>query len=155
RSRHNKSRIAQPFCPCLHGGSRTGASRLGEAVPRHACLCRPLAYCHGYNPQAGRRAPCRRWRDGEFMSRHLPSTPAGVLPSLQADAQHLISAQTAPRRTILVVEDDFFLRSAVVDVLCRHGFTVFAALDTNKAWDYLQSEAIDLLVTDIRLPGFV
>jgi DNA-binding response OmpR family regulator len=89
------------------------------------------------------------------MSRDLPSLPAGVLPSSQADATHLISVQATPRRTILVVEDDFFLRSAVVDVLCRYGFTVFAAWDTNRAWDYLQSEAIDLLLTDIRLPGFV
>src|SRR5262249_15488292 len=89
------------------------------------------------------------------MSRDLPSLQAGVLPSLQADAPHLISAPAAPHRTILVVEDDFFLHSAVVDVLRRHGFTVFAAWTTNKAWDYLQSEAIDLLLTDIRLPGFV
>jgi len=89
------------------------------------------------------------------MSRDLPPLPAGVLPSLQADATHLISVQATPRRTILVVEDDFFLHCAAVDVLLRHGFTVFAAWDTNKAWDYLQSEAIDLLVTDIRLPGFV
>jgi DNA-binding NtrC family response regulator len=90
-----------------------------------------------------------------FMSRYLPSLPAGAPPSLQADATRLISVNATPRRTILVVEDDFFLHSAVVDVLRRHGFTVFAALDTNKAWDYLQSEAIDLLFTDIRLPGFV
>jgi DNA-binding response OmpR family regulator len=90
------------------------------------------------------------------MSRDLPLLPAcAAVPSLQADAARLISAQEVPRRTILVVEDDFFLHSAVVDVLCRRGFTVFAARDTNKAWDCLQCEAIDLLVTDIRLPGFV
>jgi DNA-binding NtrC family response regulator len=78
------------------------------------------------------------------------------LPSLQArDIPQMIAAQTAPRRTILVVEDDFFLQSAVVDILGRHGFTVLAASDTNKAWENLQNETIDLLVTDIRLPGFV
>jgi DNA-binding response OmpR family regulator len=65
------------------------------------------------------------------------------------------SLQVKPRRTVLVVEDDFFLRSAVVDVLSRHGFAVFEAADTDRAWDFLRSEAIDLLFTDIRLPGFM
>jgi DNA-binding NtrC family response regulator len=77
------------------------------------------------------------------------------LPSLQADVLSGSAAQTAPPRRILVVEDDFFLRSVVVDVLRRHGFSVFEARDTDKAWDFLQREAIDLLFTDIRLPGFV
>jgi two-component system, response regulator PdtaR len=77
------------------------------------------------------------------------------LPSLQADVLRRTAAQAAPRRSILVVEDDFFLRSAVVDVLSRHGFTVFEARDTDKACDVLQNEAIDLLFTDIKLPGFI
>lgn len=77
------------------------------------------------------------------------------LSSLQVEAPHRTVAQAAPRRTILVVEDDFFLRSAVVDVLSRHGFAVFEAPDTNMACDFLRSEAIDLLFTDIRLPGFM
>jgi two-component system, response regulator PdtaR len=77
------------------------------------------------------------------------------LPSVQAGVPRRTAAQAAARRSILVVEDDFFLRSAVVDVLSRHGFTVFEARDTNKARDILQSEAIHLLFTDIKLPGFI
>jgi DNA-binding NtrC family response regulator len=77
------------------------------------------------------------------------------LPSLQADVRHRTAAQAEPQRSILVVEDDFFLRSTVVDVLGRHGFTVFEARDTDKACDVLQSEAIDLLFTDIKLPGLI
>jgi DNA-binding response OmpR family regulator len=77
------------------------------------------------------------------------------LSSSQVDVPRGTGPQAPPRRTILVVEDDFFLRSAVVDVLCRHGFTVLEARDTNKASDFLRSETIDLLFTDIRLPGFM
>ena len=77
------------------------------------------------------------------------------LPSLQADVLCRTAAQAAPRHSILVVEDDFFLRSAVVDILGRHGFMVFEARDTDKACDVLQNEAIDLLFTDIKLPGFI
>jgi DNA-binding NtrC family response regulator len=77
------------------------------------------------------------------------------LPSLEADVLPRTAAQATPHRSILVVEDDFFLRSAVVDVLSRNGFTVFEARDTDKACDVLQSEAIDLLFTDIKLPGFL
>jgi two-component system, response regulator PdtaR len=77
------------------------------------------------------------------------------LSSLQVEVPRRTVAQAAPRRTILVVEDEFFLRTAVVDVLSRHGFMVFEAADTNRACDFLRSEAIDMLFTDIRLPGFM
>src|ERR1700752_3845688 len=77
------------------------------------------------------------------------------LSSLPVEVPHRTAPQAAPRRTVLVVEDDFFLRSAVVDVLSRHGFAVFEAPDTNRACDFLRREAIDLLFTDIRLPGFM
>lgn len=76
-------------------------------------------------------------------------------PSLQADVPCRTATQAVPRRSILVIEDDFLLRSAVVDVLCRHGFTTFEAPDTGKACDVLDREAIDLLFTDICLPGFM
>jgi CheY-like chemotaxis protein len=81
---------------------------------------------------------------------------ASLQAQLQADLPEWTAAPAAPRRTILVAEDDFFLRSAIVDVLRRNGFTVFDVRDTSRAWEVLQSnEVIDLLFTDIRLPGFI
>jgi DNA-binding response OmpR family regulator len=57
-----------------------------------------------------------------------------------------------PRRTILVVEDDFLLRRDVVGEFLRQGFEILEAGDADQARVLLKSEAIDLLFTDITLP---
>ena len=68
------------------------------------------------------------------------------ITSLQADLLR-------PRHTILVVEDDFLLRTEVAGEFRRQGFTVLEAGDTGQACALLKGEAIDLLFTDIQLPG--
>jgi DNA-binding response OmpR family regulator len=68
------------------------------------------------------------------------------LPSLQAEFPR-------PRHTILVVEDEFLLRMAAAAELRRHGFAVFEASDADSACILLQREAIDLLFSDVQLPG--
>lgn len=77
----------------------------------------------------------------------MPSHP----PPSQSDFPH--APQASPRHTILVVEDECLVRMDVAHEFRRHGFSVFEAPDTDKALDLLQGEAIDLLFTDIRLPG--
>ena len=68
------------------------------------------------------------------------------ITSLQADLSR-------PRHTILVVEDDFLLRTEVASEFRHQGFTVLEAGNTDQACALLKSEAIDLLFTDIQLPG--
>jgi CheY-like chemotaxis protein len=58
-----------------------------------------------------------------------------------------------PRHGILVVEDEILLRMAAADEFRRQGFTVFEAGDANEARDILESEAVDLLFTDLQLSG--
>jgi DNA-binding response OmpR family regulator len=70
------------------------------------------------------------------------------LPSLQAEFPR-------PRHAILVVEDEILLRMAVADELRRHGFAVFEAPDAENACRLLQREAIDLLFSDVQLPGIM
>ncbi len=69
-----------------------------------------------------------------------------TVTSLKADLSR-------PRHTILVVEDDFLLRTDVAGEFRHQGFTVLEAENTDRARALLKSEAIDLLFTDIQLPG--
>jgi PAS domain S-box-containing protein len=54
---------------------------------------------------------------------------------------------------ILVVEDEPFIRAATVDYLKDLGHTVFEAKDAPSALKVLDKESVDLLLTDVGLPG--
>ncbi len=54
---------------------------------------------------------------------------------------------------ILVVEDEPFIRAATVDFLTDLGHTVFEAKDAPSALRVLDAESVDLLMTDVGLPG--
>lgn len=68
-----------------------------------------------------------------------------VIDSLMASAQ---------RPTILIVEDEFLVREIAVVEFQDAGYDVLEAGDGNQALGLLDQHAtIDLLFTDIRLPG--
>ena len=58
----------------------------------------------------------------------------------------------APARRILVVEDDVFLRGCNADVLVRSGYEVDTAEDGAAAWEALQVNSHNLLITDNNMP---
>jgi CheY-like chemotaxis protein len=58
-----------------------------------------------------------------------------------------------PRRSVLVVEDEALVRMLVVQVLEEAGYAVFEAADPHTALRMLQADYIDLMVTDVGLPG--
>jgi PAS domain S-box-containing protein len=60
---------------------------------------------------------------------------------------------SAYRATILLVEDDAFIRAAASEMLNDAGFVVIDAQDAEHAMIALQTMPIDCLVTDINLPG--
>jgi CheY-like chemotaxis protein len=132
----------------VFGSQKRVHARLAELLARNSTPWLSSWMTAGFSimesPLSGsaRRVRCRQ-RDGAVMSSNL------------RDVVRRTAAQASSSRSVLVVEDDFFLRSAVVDVLGRHGFTVFEARDTDMACEVLKSKAIDLLFTDIKLPGFV
>jgi two-component system, chemotaxis family, sensor kinase CheA len=53
---------------------------------------------------------------------------------------------------ILVVDDARLIRTLVSDMLRQAGFHVFSAADGQEAWEILQQEKIDLIVTDVNMP---
>ena len=55
--------------------------------------------------------------------------------------------------TILYVEDDESIRNATVEILRLLGHTIFEAADAQGAMKVLEQSTIDILMTDISLPG--
>lgn len=55
--------------------------------------------------------------------------------------------------TVLVVEDDQSLRTLLEEELRDAGFRVFVAEDAEACWPHIASEAVALVISDLRLPG--
>ena len=64
-----------------------------------------------------------------------------------------MSATPAPAATLLLVEDDHDLRQALASTLQRAGFEVAAVETAEDGLATLQQQAVDLVISDIRLPG--
>ncbi|HIT90619.1 MAG TPA: response regulator transcription factor [Candidatus Merdenecus merdavium] len=54
---------------------------------------------------------------------------------------------------ILVVEDDFHIRRLLQDILLDENYIPVLAEDAQKALDILDRQHIDLMITDIMMPG--
>ena len=56
--------------------------------------------------------------------------------------------------TILLVEDEFFIRMSMAEELRSAGFTVVEATNADEAISVIQGGAsIDVLFTDVKMPG--
>jgi DNA-binding response OmpR family regulator len=58
-----------------------------------------------------------------------------------------------PLKTILLVDDDLDLREVLVEILSGPGHTVLTAADGYEALRVLVERAVDLLITDLKMPG--
>ncbi|MET0987795.1 MAG: PAS domain-containing protein [Steroidobacteraceae bacterium] len=89
---------------------------------------------------------------GTTVSLYLPRFD-GALPQLEAPApKEMPLAQNG--ETVVIVEDDAAVRMLVVDVLEELGYRFIEAADSAAAVPILQSEqSVDLLITDVGLPG--
>ncbi|BDG03336.1 response regulator [Anaeromyxobacter oryzae] len=83
----------------------------------------------------------------------------GVRFQLAPDAEAVLAAAIAhisarPRRALLV-DDDALVRRMLADALAARGFEVLTAADAQDGLRTLSAEllALDLLVTDVRMPG--
>src|SRR6476646_5439891 len=64
-----------------------------------------------------------------------------------------LSRGMMPLKTILIVDDDLDLREIVVAILSEPGHTVLTAADGYEALRVLVERAVDLLITDLKMPG--
>ena len=58
-----------------------------------------------------------------------------------------------PEHTLLVADDDPGLRESLERTLTREGYRVLLASDGRAALERLQGGAVDLIVTDLKMPG--
>ena len=90
---------------------------------------------------------------GTTVSLYLPRHCAGlaVEPVMQSQPT---SVTVGSGETVLVVDDEVSVRGSVAEVLESLGYVVLQASDSTQGRHLLQSaERIDLLVTDVGLPG--
>ena len=65
-----------------------------------------------------------------------------------------MTVQTSPAPvTVLVVEDDVLVRYCAVDALSEGGFHVLDAATAPGAMAILEREHVDVLFTDVNMPG--
>ena len=81
----------------------------------------------------------------------FPIIEEEVVPEKAVEVQQV--QFRAGNYTILLVEDNEMLRCMVRDLLGNYGFEVIEAEDPDQALGMVQGRAIDLLVTDVVMPG--
>jgi len=70
----------------------------------------------------------------------------------QAKGDRLPSARPA-QATILLVEDEVLVRLSLADELRSAGYAVFEASSADEALDLLHANGVQLVLSDIRMPG--
>jgi nitrogen-specific signal transduction histidine kinase/CheY-like chemotaxis protein len=94
---------------------------------------------------------------GTTVRLYLPAASGGPVVETDPTIAQLPAADAKPeptRGTVLVTEDDPFVRAYAVACLESLGYRVIAAIDGNEALALLaQGTAADLLFTDIVMPG--
>ena len=65
----------------------------------------------------------------------------------------IIQASPAATVTILIVEDDFLVRLCAADALSNAGYNVLQAASGPDALRLLESAPVDVVFTDINMPG--
>ena len=56
-------------------------------------------------------------------------------------------------RTILVVDDEKHIREGLVAALSMDGYDGLQASDGDEAWKIINSTPVDMVITDLRMPG--
>jgi two-component system sensor histidine kinase and response regulator WspE len=62
------------------------------------------------------------------------------------------TAQAAPRKRVLVVDDSITVREVERQLLRSHGYEVAVAVDGHDGWNVVRGESFDLVVTDVDMP---
>ncbi len=57
------------------------------------------------------------------------------------------------KRTILVVDDEKYIREGLVVALELDGYNGLQAQDGEEAWRIVNAEPVDMVITDLRMPG--
>jgi len=109
-----------------------------------------LATVYGIVQQsAGHISVTSQPRFGTIFEILLPRTMENALED--TPAAHSVTAESYAR--ILLVEDESSLRDLIAEYVREKGYTVFEAGSASAAMSVANSQAVDLLITDIVMPG--
>ncbi|MBJ7473421.1 MAG: response regulator, partial [Solirubrobacteraceae bacterium] len=89
---------------------------------------------------------------GTSVKVHLPGTE---LPTSDAAEPERTGAPAGRGETVLVVEDEPEVRRIAERILSRSGYTVLSAAGGEEALAIAATEQIDLVLTDVIMPGMV
>jgi PAS domain S-box-containing protein len=115
-----------------------------------------LSMIYGFTRQAGGHVQLRSEPGkGTEVTLYLPvHYSIAAAPDTPVAPKRIQTPLASQDEVILVVEDDPAVRLLVVDVMGMLGYRVLEAAEANAAVKILQSdERIDLLVSDVGLPG--
>ena len=130
------SRVFEPFFTTKEVGKGTG---LG------------LSMVYGFMKQSGGHVKIySELGHGTIVRLYLPRSTS---QAVAAPASVEDPVPTDAHERILIVEDDEAVRRAATQQLKELGYTVFEAPNARAALDVLQRENIDLLFTDMTMPG--
>ncbi|MBT6429382.1 MAG: PAS domain S-box protein, partial [Rhodospirillaceae bacterium] len=115
-----------------------------------------LSMVHGFVNQSGGHVELSSVEgSGTSLRLYLPSIPAPKTTNTGPVEIPLKRAAVGMDRTVLIVEDDDELRLVGVAAMESFGFAVLEANDGAKAKAVLDDATVDLLFTDVILPGAI
>ncbi len=90
---------------------------------------------------------------GYLIGKPLPPADAAALLGMAGARLRHMRAADAGMRTLLLVDDDAYIRTALQRLLQRDGYRILAARDAAEAFDLLAANRIGVIVADQRMPG--
>ncbi|MEM9004151.1 MAG: response regulator [Cyanobacteria bacterium P01_F01_bin.86] len=87
-----------------------------------------------------------------FFSLILPLTQNWTKQQNLLEASNCIIAYEGDRRTILMIDDRWENRAVVTNFLEPLGFRIIEVANGQEGWEQLQTESIDLVITDLAMP---
>ncbi|MEA3065236.1 MAG: hypothetical protein QOJ27_1682 [Sphingomonadales bacterium] len=109
-----------------------------------------LSQIHGFAAQAGGRAEIRsRAGEGTAIRIFLPATDR----PLSGSKEKARSAQAPRNLNVLLVEDNEHVREFAHHLLDELGYRVLSAASAEEALELLDGETVDLLFSDVVMPG--
>ena len=129
-------RVFEPFYTTKDVGKGTG---LG------------LAVCYGIIQEHGGEVRAENWKDGARFVVSLPLAPERVESVPRVEARATLLAQLDGR--VLVVDDEDAIVTLQCGFLEQMGLDVCTARNTQEAIERVKTQAMDLVVCDIRMPG--
>ena len=114
-----------------------------------------LSMVHGFVRQSGGQVRVySKVGSGTTMCLYLPRFAGELEPVETADAEQ--AGEAGHGETVLLIDDEEAIRMLIADVLEEAGWRVLQATDGPAGLRILQSDTrIDLLITDVGLPGGV